>query len=350
MTAVVPSMPAHAAVPATHDGSGPSAPPVRIDVTYVDEARSHQLSARTVSGSDGWEFVVVEGAPGAKGDDLLVTRLPIRDGWEARFHQADLEGRLAQMGRYWRHEPSRGWAMLRRHPGVPRVDLRAMTFDEPEGRVAFHQFHHGGRDPDQLLVSVPRHVENGLRFLLADLSWDFPKARAGHLRILHERLTPGPLASLLTREHMDLARRGYDKLVTPQAFGFLYGPDWRAQVREAFREVMSRIRERRVGDGERPDAPERDDALTDYHRLLLDPRLAAVHRRFLPRDEEARLLMGQEVDIHRWVAAKRRTTDHASQHLLSLLEASLLARLGLKHGTHVDANVARQLRRLAYYL
>lgn len=333
------------------------AAPSLIDVTYVDEARTHRIQARVVRGSDGgFTFLVLESPCAAfQGEDVLRTEIPIRDAWEARFHQADLEGRLAQMGRYWRYDRERkGWLALRPHPGVPRIDLRAVDWPEAGGGVAFHHFHHGGgKEHEKLLVAVPRAFPSvGQRFLLADIEFDFPRAKAGELHILHQRLPPAPLKSLLTREHVEMARRGFEKLIDPREFAFLYGPEWKQMMREAFHEAMERIHEGREGPGVVKGPAERDDdgLVSDYQRILVDPRLAAVHRKYLTKDEEEELLATNEVALKRWIASRRRSTRHEEQHLISLLEASLLARLGLRHGSHVDPQVAKQLRRLAFYL
>lgn len=354
MSAILP-LPSVAPLPGQGLTPGHGAAPLRLDLTYLDEPRTHEVRARVVAtATGGFEFVVVETTPGAPSlEDAAVTRIAIQDAWEARFHQADLEGRLGQMGRYWRLDPERGgWTLVLRHPGVPRVDLRALEWGTADGRAAFHTFHHGGHEKDQLLVALPRRHPIGVRYLLADLAFDFPRAETGDLRILHERLAPGPLKSLLTREHLDLARRGFGKLVSPADFALLYGEGWQERVREAFEATLTRLHEGRLGVGTpSADAPVHDPVLTDYQRILLDPRLGAIHQRFLAPGEEAELLaQTTEVAIHRFIAAKRRATPHDAQHLLSILEASLLARHGLKRGSAVDPEVARQLRRLAFYL
>ncbi|HEX2022042.1 MAG TPA: hypothetical protein VHH36_04970, partial [Candidatus Thermoplasmatota archaeon] len=297
----------------------------------------------------GHEFVVVESPCGAAdAADALVTRARVAEPWEARFHQAELEGRLGHIGRYWRRDASKpGWLLLGRHPGAPRVDLRGLRAHREEGDVAVHLFRHAG-EPDRALLAVPR-ADAAARWTLAALDFTFPGAEEGALAVLHQRLSGGPLRSLLAREQMDLARRGFDKLVTPPDFALVYGADWEAAVGSVLDVALGRLRDGRLGRPE-PRRAEDESSFTDYQRLLLDPRLSAVHARFLRPGEEAALVAQGETSIRRFVAQRRRATGHEAQHLLSMLEASLLARRGLARGGGVDPEVARQLRRLAYYL
>lgn len=342
-----PAAPVRAAPP-----RAPGARPAGVDALYVDEARTHQVQARLAQEDGAMAFVVMESPYDAfTQDDLLYTRLPIQSPWEATFHRADLEGRLAQMGKYWRYTPEqRGWLPLRLHPGVPRIDLRPVEWQEGDAQLAFHHFHRTG-ERARLLLTLTKRLGVGARYLVADLEMDFPRARDGVLRILHERIPAGPLRSLLAREHVDLARKGYDKLSDPREFALVYGPDWREMMRNALDVALDRVRENEVGDGSLPRATGEDEgAVHDYHRLLLDPRLAAVHRRFLPKEEEDLLLSTTHVHVQRWIASRRKTARHDDQHLLSLLEASLLARLCIRDGRPLDAVVAKQLRRLAFYM
>jgi hypothetical protein len=85
--------------------------------------------------------------------------------------------------------------------------------------------------------------------------------------------------------------------------------------------------------------------------MLDDPRLLALHSRYLTGDTERTILAGGPPAIKRHIAARRVETPHHDQHLLTLLEASLLARERMGSGrlTRWDPEV-RALTRLAYYL
>ena len=354
MSAIVPTTVKAPARPfADAGGALASVPP--LDVTYVDEARTHHVHARLAKDPDTGRllFLVMESSyEGFSNDDLLFTRVPLHDAWEARYHQADLEGRLAQIGKYWRHDraTSAGWLALRRNAGVPRVDLRPVPWDERERGLGFHHFHRPG-EQERLLVTLPRPLPVGMRFTVADLTFDFPNARTGELKLLHDHLPMAPLRSLLTREHVELARQGYDKLVDPREFSMKYGPDWRKMMHDAFAVVVERIADNQLGKGHAPEACVPDAGFAaDFQRLLADPRLATIHRKFLAAADEEILLATNPVMVRRWVASKRARTRHEEQHLLSLVEASLLARLAIHHGSALDDQIARQLRRLAFYL
>lgn len=354
MSAIVPTSVTAPARPFAADGGAlASVPP--LDVTYVDEARTHHVHARLVEDLDTGrlQFLVMESSyEGFSNEDLLFTRVPLHDAWEARFHQADLEGRLAQIGKYWRHDraTNAGWLALRRNPGVPRVDLRPVPWDERERGLGFHHFHRPG-EQERLLVTVPRPLPVGMRFTVAHLEFNFPEARTGELRLLHDHLPIAPLRSLLTREHVELSRRGYDKLIDPREFSMKYGPDWRKMMHDAFAVVVERVADNQLGKAAAPEELVRDAGLaSDFQRLLADPRLAAIHRKFLAAKDEEILLGTNEVMVRRWVGSKRSRTRHEEQHLLSLVEASLLARMAIHHGSALDDSIARQLRRLAFYL
>lgn len=316
---------------------------------YVDEPRTHRVEARLLPRDGAFVFIVEERVFGGGADDAWRTLSPVRETWEAKFHQAELEARLAGMGRYWGAQPpTPGWRPLRRNPAFPPVDLATLDFDMKG--AGFHHFHDSAKARARLLVSLPRPRPG--RFALAGLDFEQMNVEEADLSILHPSLAAPLLRSALAREHMTMAERGYEKLRTAQDFALLYGPDWRREVVRTFEGAMVRIESGPEG---RPvaasqAAPEPETTFTDYHAAFQDKRLLAVHRRFLRADDEQGLLASDVPTIRRAIAAKRRSAQHAHQHLLTVLEASLLARLAFKTQTPVDPESARVLRRRAYYL
>lgn len=325
------------------------APPPALEARYVDEARTHHVLARPVAEGDGLAFEVVElpGGPHAP-EDAVRTLARMTDAWEARFHLADLEARLAQLGRYWRRARGEaGWVPLRAGPGAPRIDLRAAELPSEDARVAFHHFHRH-RERAHLLLTLPRPTPLGPRYLVADLGFETPRASHGALRILHERAPAGPLRSLLAREHVELARSGFEAVRKAREFALAYGSGWRAMLEQAIASALDRIARRDEAPAPDADEPRAPDA--DVHRALLDPRLAALHRRFLTDADECALRSGNAADVRRLIARRRERARHDEQHLLTLLEASLLARACVRAGARIDPAAARPLRRLEHFL
>lgn len=332
-------------------GQGPHAlfaPPLRGPWFYLDEARTHEVHAHVVEGGPGFRFVAREWPFGSRGrGEPFESAAPFHEAWEVKYHVADLEARLASLGRYWRHEPPRaGWTPVHRNPATPSVDLRGLDLGGAIPGATFHPFR-GPAGRDRLLVSLP--TASAGAFALADLDYAFPRVEEGALRLLHPGLPPALLRSLLAREHLALAQRGFGKLATPTDFALAYGPAWRERVVKTFEAVAERVA-RGPDPSPRPapaaSAPERERPRTDYATALADPRLRAVHARFLKPGEEEALVAGGEPAIRRAVAAKRRTAAHVDQHRLSALEASLLARHALRTGSTVPPEADRILGRL----
>lgn len=319
---------------------------------YVDEALSHEVHAGIRPGAPE-AFVAREAAYGS-GDpgEMIETVLPIQETWDAHLFHRELETRLGLLGRYWKHDARRpGWTRLPSAPATLSVDLREVDVQLFPGDANFYHFHTRG-SPDVVVVRLPLFQPNGLRYLLARATLEFPDAVRGDIQLVHARLPLTPMRSVLIAQHRDLATRGYAKVVRPQDFAGVHGPTWQGGLLECYRGILDRIGRGQFGtlahgDHEKPI----DEVYTDYVKWLNDPRVGALHARFLSPDEEARIMSGGEEFIKQAIARKRAHAPPEDQILLVVLEASLLARDGLRHGNHkVDPEVAALVRRFAYYL
>lgn len=316
---------------------------------YVDEARTHEVHAHVVPEGPSYRFVTRETPYGVRDPaQLFQASTGFQEAWEAKFHVADLEGRLAAIGRYWRQEGAHpGWTPVGRNPAVPRVDLRGLDLGAAAGvpGASFHPFHDPRAKRDRLLVTLPRRASAA--FALADVEFRAPGLEDPCFHLVHGALPLPVLRSVLAREHIGMSQRGYDKLATPADFALAYGPTWRERLVQAFETVVHRIA---TWKPEEPPAPaparEPDPPTLDYAAALTHPRLREVHRRFLKPGEEEALVAAGVPAIRRAVALKRRTAAHTEQHRLSALEASLLARHAIAARTTVDPEAARILRRL----
>lgn len=334
----------------------PQAPPPGLTLArwlYVDERRTHELHA----GIRGAEFVVRESAYGNEdADEIFESVTPIAEAWEGQLFLMELENRLGLLGKYWRFDvlaPQAGWTLVHAKEAFESLDMRTVRSELYEGRVAFYHFHKRG-SRDVVLVNIPSATPRGPRYMLAQMTFDFPNAADGDLDLLHPRLPTGPAQSLVARAYLDAKAKGYDKLIGPQDFALVHGKDWRQELHHAYETTLQRLSEGRLGSGKElraRDAPV-DDLYTDYLASLSDPRLIALHARFLQTGEEQQLMEGGETAIRRFITKKREEATPNDQHLLTILQASLLARDGLRAGqpTKVDPEVAALVRRFAFYL
>jgi len=315
----------------------------------VDDRRTHEVHAGVRGGA---EFVVKESAyANDDPEEVAEEAHRVQEAWEGQYFLLDLEKRLALLGRYWRldlHQRQAGWTPVRPADPFAALDLRPVAGAPFAGRVAFHHYAHEGAD-DVLVLAVAQTTPRGARQMLATLAFPFPDVDAGDLRLLHARLPDAPARSVLAREHLALRSGGHAKLATTRAVAEAHGHAAAAVVEGAYAAALRRLAEGRWG-RPRGRAVPVDEAYTDYATALADPRLMALHARFLAPGEEERLLAAGEAAIRRFVQRKRHGTEERDQHLLSLLEASLLARDGLRASAHVDPEVAALVRRFAYYL
>ncbi|HET6403760.1 MAG TPA: hypothetical protein VFH78_03880 [Candidatus Thermoplasmatota archaeon] len=94
-----------------------------------------------------------------------------------------------------------------------------------------------------------------------------------------------------------------------------------------------------------------EETTMDFRTALTHPRILALHREFLAPGEDDALLREGEMAIRSAIAAKRTKVPLGRQHLLSIVEASLLVRhsLGVP-GRRLDPQASDLLRRALVYL
>lgn len=328
-----------------------SAPPAPSGWRYVDEARTHGLSLEWRAG-DPSVLVLREWAPGEPDASArLEELLPLREPWAARLRHWELEAQLSLMGRYWRQQAGHaGWSLVGRPAGAPTVDLRPSESMAREDASLVHHFHQRGGERDRILAAlrIPSDPRQAYQVVSAEL--DFAAVEARGVCVLHPRLPPGLARSRLARGAMDLSARGYRALVTREDYVSAFGAGGPRQAAALWEDVLGRLRAGHLGaagDDEGDDAT----SLAEILHVLNDPRLLALHRRFLAPEEEAVLVTSNGPAIRRAVAQRRAQASHQDQHLLTVLEASLLARERIRHKRFrcTDPEVAA-LRRLAFYL
>lgn len=315
---------------------------------YVDAARTHEVHAGLRPGAPP-VFVVRESRH--DNDDpaeSFAEETALEAPWEAQLAQWRLESRLAQLGAYWKHDArDPGWRALVRPQGAPALDLREMSGTPYRGRVALHHLH-AREEGDVVLLAIPDATPRGIRYAIARATLRELDAEAADVRLLHARLPEAPARSLLAREIQRLRERGHETLADAAdlARAHAEGP---ARALACYRALLERLSEGRLGAPARREAPI-DPLYTDYLAALTDPRLLELHARYLGAQEQADALAAGAHAIRRLVAEKRRAAPVADQHRLSLLEASLLARVQLRPGGRVDPEVAALVRRFGSYL
>lgn len=300
-------------------------------LVYLDEARSHELHAETVPLPAGFRFVTTEFPVGSR-DPLEALQLEETLGGasELRARIVDLEARLAATGVYWRTEPGEAapvhWQKVVLE-APPKLDLRAHEMaipGEETTRMRFHHFH--GKSQDRLYVSLPRKDADG-RHVLADLSFQFPHVDRADVRIVHPRLTGTMLSSAVAREHIELPRRGFRKLVEPAQYEEAYGRGWQEAAKQTFRKATSILLGHRAGGPTIKELPRERAPVPDrLQEIMTCADMREALRAYLLPEEEAELIRAGEFAIRRWTQQKRRRADHRQQWQLSLVEASLLIR------------------------
>lgn len=322
---------------------------------YVDEPLSHEVHAGVRPGAPP-QFVSREAAYGnTDAAEILETITPVPETWEAQLAHLELEARLSLIGRYWRHDALKpGWTRLRAPPAGADLDLREVEIPMFPGDATFYHFHPPNASAnDVVILRLPMFHAQGLRFLLARMEARIEAPEKGTLTLLHARLPVTPMRSLLVREHRHWQSKGLAKLARQDDFRIALGNDWMRELLLFYKETLDRIARGEWGapQAEAKRAQPVDPVYTDYVKWLRDPRVAAIHARFLTPEEEAGLLAGGEAFIRQAIARKRANALAKDQVLLSVLEASLLARDALRTGNHkVDPEVAALVRRFAYYL
>ncbi len=320
---------------------------------YVDDRQTHEVHAGFRQ-SPRQEFVVREMAYGnADPDQVVESAYPIAAAWEARLHHMELEARLAMLGSYWRHDAQAGPGWTKVKSLGAAADLRPVQEALVHGEARVYHFHHRATGDDAVILEIPPRGGEPRGFL-ARMDFRWPDAETGAIRILAKGVPAVLLRSVLAREHMDLQARGHEKLVFTQDFLRAHKQGWKRDTLEAYQTMLRRISEGRL-EKPKPGEPAplpADSTYTDFLASLTDPRVLALHARFLEPGEEAELIRAGEVAIKRAIQQKRQGKPPADQIFLNVLEASLLARAGMRPGqrAHVDPEVAAMVRRFAYYL
>lgn len=320
----------------------PTRAPAATWARYVDAARSHEVVAT-------WDptrgvHVVREQALREPGPPL-VDATPAARAWEAQVARYALESRLALLGTYWRQRAGEpGWTRVGAPAGAMRPDLRAAEVFPAERGVLMH--HHDATGRLDLLVAALRE---GDRFNVVRADVDVPALEVGRIAFLAEGVSAPLMRSLLAREELALAPARMPKLVTREDYATAFGEDAAERALRLLDELVHRAANRQL---ERPArVVEGGEPMAEFLAALRDPRLLALHARHLEPGEDAALVEGGHVAIHRHVQRLRSKTGHAEQHLLTILEASLVARAAMRSRRLVASDPeVRALTRLAYYL
>ena len=335
-------------IPAPHP---PGMTPARWH--YVDEARTHEIHAG-LRMAPTLQFVIKESAfrSGEPGE-TLETIINLEAHWEAALELETLEKRLLSLGRYWRWDTMKpGWQLCRGDWLTSRASPRPVSPGVYKGAAQIHLFH-TKLGKDVVFVGLRQTLPQGERYLIARADFQFPNSQDGLLVVVHEHLPAVLYRSLLAREEIALGHKGATKVQEPGQFAFIYGKQWHQETHVVIDAILTRMANGELGEGRKEKTTRPIDPLyTDFQRALTDPRLIALHARFFDPDEEKAVLDGGEIAIKASVVKKRPAVPAQDQHLLSIVEASLLARDGLRAGrrAHVDEEVSALVRRFANYL
>lgn len=311
---------------------------------YLERGRTHEVLA---------EWREAEGimrlretspsAPDARFEEAIRVAKP----WEARVALWTIECRLSILGKYWQQRSTdSGWRQLGTPMGAPTPDLRRNSVIDPANAPLVHHYHdpRGGGD---LLLAALRGEPS--RYAIVRAKLDVPSLDVGRIDVLHPRLADPVMKSIVMREQLSLTQTGLPKLVTRDDYVRAFGGGGERRAARLVDEVLERVRTNQL---DRPALrPEDSDVYAEFLVTLHDPKLRALHKRFLLPGEEPRLLAGGPIAIRKAISEKRAQVEHTAQHLLTILEASLLARERLQGGklARGDPEV-RALTRLAYYL
>lgn len=297
---------------------------------YLDAGRTHELHAQAVLRDEDGLLVTTEFPAGSR-DPSEVVRAQTRVRGEAELATllAEIEDRLAHTGRYFRteaHDPH--WTPLA-GPKRP-IDLRAHEATIPGGemtgaRMRFHHFHASDHGEDRLLISMPRPGMSG-RHVLAQMTFEFPNVDAGELEVLHSRLAPAVLASVVAKEHVEAPRKGLRKLFEARDYENAFGAKWAERASVMFKKATARF----VDAPAAPEPPVPHLAhpvpgdLDAMKHAIAHARIESIRARYLDPVTEAQLVEGGEHVIRRYVNKIRLRASHERLYELSLLEATLL--------------------------
>ena len=346
-----------AALPLSHSAVARDASP-RARWHYLDAALQHEVHATfrpDASGAAG-SFVILEGAWGERDPArLVIQRTSYGEAWEAQLLHWELEGRLALMGHYVRSEGGGPWHRLSPRPGTPRFEPRPVDARLAPGAVEAHHFHQRGGAESIVLLALPRRADQRDHYAVAEVHLEDLCGELARIDIIHEDLGAISVRSLVGRLQYGLRERAFDKLIVASDFELAYGHAWRDDLRECYRLTQTRVRNHQLDLSPAPaPPPDAGGAMlrSDYLRWINNPKLRALHTRYLRPEEEQTLLNADPLAITRAIRRRRQGASHAEQHLLSLLEASLTARVMMRstYSDQVPAEVALIIQRVGYYI
>lgn len=374
-------------------GSGDQRSPVPDAAwRYVDDRRTHEVRVEVVRDPRP-EMVVRELAIGAtRPEDAYEERHLLTGAWETKAHTLALEARLTLLGNYYRSVPG-GWAPVRVASPRP-LDLRPLPIEPPTGIVEFHHFNGPAGKHAATLVGLHTDTPEGRRTMLARLDYPFPYAEGGQMQVVHHRLPAAVYRSVLAMLHLEMESLRFEKMSHDSA-AILARRTWAAlqtvldailarlvegrleaarsqgatslgsgslatlQALRASRGAASAARTFDVDEEMGPDAKpvhQKKTGVTmeelpdDVLHALRDPKLQALHDRMLAPGEEARLIDAGQRLLVEAMREKRETTKPHEQHLVSILEASLLLRQALAKRSRIDPEVLTRVKHAGAYL
>jgi hypothetical protein len=362
----------------------------------VDAKRTHEVRA-TLSDGASPTLTIRESAYGSREPaEAFETRDRLKEARDVGPHLQRLEARLSRLGDYARAVAGdRAWTPL---PREPALDLTPMPVPGYGNAMEFHRYEATGRAVVVTLVGIPMRGPRGTRYLLGRLEAGISDPT---LHVIHARLPPALYRSVLAREAFLLAQDDYrraeasstkeaqerwwadvkhvvDALIARLRRGHVpqgaWRPEWRhsaADVKEdlakkgltAAQQLAMDLNGKAAYDLEDEDtgharpveakAPTMllDATNPDVIAILQDVRLNALHQRFLEPGQEARLVAASEKDIRDAMKRVRAKARPDEQHLLSLVEASLMLRRALSiRGTRIEPETIHLLRHAPAYL
>lgn len=359
---------------------------------YLDEARTHQVDAWTELDADGASRYIVQERLFGHDDpqDMHVERHPLKAPWETTMHQADLETRLALLGSYHAQDSARGggWFRLRAPlaAGRPALDLEAMRIPGGQANIEFHHYQRMDGARAVTLLGVAQELAAGKRYLLGRLDYRFPDVDGGNLRVVHPRLPQPVYRSLLAQQHLELHELEFRK----SGEGIRADSQSWAALRACLDAILSRLLQGNLGDRARPaQLPTElqvalrasagaskaarqfgvedeglgsasavaarpmgkfDEMDPDILSALGNPKLLALHARWLQPGEDIALQKSGELAIRERIVKLRASVPAEEQHIVSLLEASLLVRAALSHRVRVDTETLRRVKTAGAWL
>lgn len=324
--------------------AGAPARPRRVWWHYLDAGRTHEV---LIEWREPEGLLHVRESSACAPDAVLEESVRAQAPWEVRVGVWTLEARLAALGSYSREASGAlGWRVLAMPLGATVPDARPNDVLRHKDASMLHHYH-DARGAGGTLLAALRTCEE--RFVLVRAAVDGVAVEVGRIELVHARL-PAPLArSAIARDQLALEQSGLQKLVSRDDYRRAYGGGGDKRAVCLADELVARVR---AGHLERPATTARDeDVFAEFLVRLSDPRLLALHHRFLDVAEEARLLREGPIAIRRAIAQKRAGAEHGQRHLLTILEASLLARERLQAGRLLASDPeVRALTRLAFYL